>query len=184
VQSAENPDYTYIDIDPQPKAGFQRVLDCARWAKEEMDALGIHGALKTSGSRGLHIAIPLPSSATWDTAVTLAQIIAAQVAQKHPQDATIERTVAARSTKAVYMDYLQNIRGKSVAGPYCVRAKPGAMVSTPLEWSELTDDLDPHEYTIETTPLRFRKVGDLWRDQMKARNSASALKGLSRVKKR
>jgi bifunctional non-homologous end joining protein LigD len=184
VQSAENPDYTYIDIDPQPKAGFQRVLDCARWAKEEMDALGIHGALKTSGSRGLHIAIPLPASATWETAVTLAQIIAAQVAQKHPQDATIERTVAARSTKSVYMDYLQNIRGKSVAGPYCVRAKPGAMVSTPLDWSELTDDLDPHEYTIETTPLRFRKVGDLWREQMKSRNSAAALKGLSRVKKR
>jgi bifunctional non-homologous end joining protein LigD len=184
VQSAENPDYTYIDIDPQPKAGFQRVLDCARWAKEEMDALGIHGALKTSGSRGLHIAIPLPASATWETAVTLAQIIAAQVAQKHPADATIERTVSARSTRSVYMDYLQNIRGKSVAGPYCVRAKPGAMVSTPLEWSELTDDLDPHEYTIETTPLRFRKVGDLWREQMKSRNSATALKGLSRVKKR
>jgi bifunctional non-homologous end joining protein LigD len=184
VQSAENPDYTYIDIDPQPKAGFQRVLECARWAKEEMDALGIHGALKTSGSRGLHIAIPLPPSASWETAVTLAQIIAARVAQKHPQDATIERTVSARSPKTVYMDYLQNIRGKSVAGPYCVRAKPGATVSTPLAWSELTDDLDPHEYTIETTPLRFRKVGDLWREQMKARNSAAVLKGLSRVKKR
>ncbi len=184
IQSAENPDYTYLDIDPQPKAGFQRVLDAARWVKEELDALGLHGALKTSGSRGLHVAIPLPASATWDTAVTLAQIIAAQVAQKHPNDATIERAVAARSTKAVYMDYLQNIRGKSVAGAYCVRAKPGAMVSTPLRWDELTDDLDPHEYTIETAPMRFKKVGDLWRDGMKARNSAAALKGLSRVKKR
>ena len=106
------------------------------------------------------------------------------MAQKHPNDATIERAVSARSTKTVYMDYLQNIRGKSVAGVYCVRAKPGATVSTPLEWSELTDDLDPHEYTIETAPLRFRKVGDLWREQMKTRNSATALKGLSRVKKR
>jgi bifunctional non-homologous end joining protein LigD len=184
VQSLENPDYTYIDIDPQPKAGFQRVLDCARWAKEELDALGLNGALKTSGSRGLHIAIPLPSSATWETAVTLAQIIAARVAEKHPNDATITRAVGDRSPKAVYMDYLQNIRGKSVAGPYCVRAKPGAMVSTPLEWSELTDDLDPHEYTIETAPTRFKQVGDLWREQMKVRNSAAALKGLSRVKKR
>ena len=184
VQSLENPEYTYIDIDPQPKAGFQRVLDCARWAKEELDALGLNGALKTSGSRGLHIAIPLPPSATWETAVTLAQIIAARVAEKHPKDATITRAVGGRSPKSVYMDYLQNIRGKSVAGPYCVRAKPGAMVSTPLAWNELTDDLDPHEYTIETAPLRFKQVGDLWRDQMKARNSAAALKGLSRVKKR
>ena len=82
------------------------------------------------------------------------------------------------------MDYLQNIRGKSVAGPYCVRAKPGATVSTPLKWSELADDLDPHEFTIETAPVRFKQVGDLWREQMKARNSAAALKGLSRVKKR
>ena len=184
IRSAEHPDYTYIDLDPQPKAGFQRVLDAARWVKEELDALGLHAALKTSGSRGLHVAIPLPASATWETAVTLAQIIAAQVAQKHPDDATIERAVAARSTKAVYMDYLQNIRGKSVAGAYCVRAKQGAMVSTPLRWDELTDDLDPHEYTIETAPLRFKQVGDLWRDALKARNSAAALKGLARVKKR
>ena len=184
IQSAENPDYTYLDIDPQPKAGFQRVLDAARWVKEELDAMGLHAALKTSGSRGLHVAIPLPASATWDTAVTLAQIIAAQVAQKHPADATIERSVAARSTKAVYMDYLQNIRGKSIAGAYCVRAKPGAMVSTPLRWDELTDDLDPHEYTIETASLRFKEVGDLWRDALKSKNSAAALKGLARVKKR
>ncbi len=184
VQALENPDYTYIDIDPQPKAGFQRVLDCARWAKEELDALGLNGALKTSGSRGLHIAIPLPPSATWETAVTLAQIIAARVAEKHPRDATITRAVGDRSPKSVYMDYLQNIRGKSVAGPYCVRAKPGATVSTPLEWDELTDDLDPKEFTIETAPLRFRRVGDLWRSALKARNSAAALKGLARVKKR
>ena len=184
IQSADNPDYTYLDIDPQPKAGFQRVLDAARWVKEELDAMGLHGTLKTSGSRGLHVAIPLPPSATWDTAVTLAQIIAAQVAQKHPADATIERSVAARSTKAVYMDYLQNIRGKSIAGAYCVRAKPGAMVSTPLRWDELTDDLDPHEYTIESAPLRFKQVGDLWREAFKSKNSAAALKGLARVKKR
>ena len=183
IQSAENPDYTYLDIDPQPKAGFRRVLDAARWVKEELDAMGLHAALKTSGSRGLHVAIPLPASATWDTAVTLAQIIAAQVAQKHPADATIERSVAARSTKAVYMDYLQNIRGKSIAGAYCVRAKPGAMVSTPLRWDELTDDLDPHEYTIETAPLRFKEVGDLWRDALRSKNSAAALKGLARAGK-
>ena len=182
VQSLENPDYTYLDLDPQPKAGFQRVLDVARWVKEELDELGLHAALKTSGSRGLHVCVPLPPSATWDTAVTLAQIIAANVAQKHPKDATITRSVSDRSPKSVYVDYLQNIRGKSIAGAYCVRAKPGATVSTPLEWSELTDDLDIHEFTVETAPARFKKVGDLWNPALKKRNSAAALRGLSRRK--
>ncbi|HEX8847983.1 MAG TPA: DNA ligase D [Gemmatimonadaceae bacterium] len=182
VQSLENPDYTYLDLDPQPKAGFQRVLDVARWVKEELEELGLHAALKTSGSRGLHVCVPLPPSATWDTAVTLAQIIAANVAQKHPKDATITRAVSDRSPKSVYVDYLQNIRGKSIAGAYCVRAKPGATVSTPLDWSELTDDLDIHEFTVETAPARFRKVGDLWNPALKKRNSAAALRGLGRTK--
>ena len=182
VQSPENPDYTYLDLDPQPKAGFQRVLDVARWVKEELDALGLHAALKTSGSRGLHVCVPLPPSATWDTAVTLAQIIAANVAQKHPKDATITRSVSDRSPKAVYVDYLQNIRGKSIAGAYCVRAKPGATVSTPLAWKELTDDLDIREFTVETAPARFKKVGDLWNPALKKRNSAAALRGLARAK--
>ncbi|NUQ20306.1 MAG: DNA ligase D [Gemmatimonadaceae bacterium] len=182
VQSPENPDYTYLDLDPQPKAGFQRVLDVARWVKEELDELGLHAALKTSGSRGLHVCVPLPTSATWDTAVTLAQIIAANVAQKHPKDATITRAVNDRSPKSVYVDYLQNIRGKSIAGAYCVRAKPGATVSTPLEWKELTDDLDIREFTVETAPARFNKVGDLWNPALKRRNSAAALRGLGRGK--
>jgi bifunctional non-homologous end joining protein LigD len=184
IQSPENPDYTYLDLDPQPKAGFQRVIDAARWVREELDELGLHAALKTSGSRGLHVCIPLPASATWETAVTLAQIIAARVAEKHPKDATITRAVADRSPKAVYMDYLQNIRGKSIAGAYCVRAKPGATVSTPLAWSELTDDLDIREFTVESAPARFQQVGDIWREAMKQKNPASALRGLAREKRR
>jgi bifunctional non-homologous end joining protein LigD len=181
--SLDNPDYTYLDLDPQPKAGFQRVVDVARWVKEELDALGLTAALKTSGSRGLHVCVPLPRSATWDTAVTLAQIVAARVAEKHPQDATITRAVADRSPKAVYVDYLQNIRGKSIAGAYCVRAKAGATVSTPLAWRELTDDLDIREFTVQTAPARFRKVGDLWGDAMKQKNSATALRGLGGKKR-
>jgi bifunctional non-homologous end joining protein LigD len=155
------------------------VLEVARLVREELDTLGLTGALKTSGSRGLHIAVPLPAAAGWDTALTLAQLIATRVASANPTVATVERSVSSRPSGTIYVDYLQNVRGKSVAGAYCVRAKPGATVSTPLAWSELTDDLDPHEFTIESAPARFAKKGDLWSSALKAKNSASALRAAS-----
>jgi DNA primase len=73
------------------------------------------------------------------------------------------------------VDYLQNIIGKTVAGAYSARANPNAMVSTPLDWDELTDDLDPREFTIETAPERFAEVGDIWANQLKKKNSLRAL---------
>ena len=180
VGSLDKPDYTILDLDPGPKADFAGVVEVARWVKEALDTLGLTGALKTSGSRGLHIAVPLPSSVGWDTAVTLAQLIATSVAMSHPKLATVERSVAARPSGTIYVDYLQNVRGKSVAGAYCVRAKPGATVSTPLDWRELTDDLDPHEFTIDTAPARFAKKGDLWSVALKTKNSAAALRAVSK----
>jgi bifunctional non-homologous end joining protein LigD len=83
--------------------------------------------------------------------------------------------VKARSATSVYVDYLQNIIGKTVAGAHSARANPDAMVSTPLEWDELTDDLDPREFTIETAPARFADVGDLWARALKKPNSLKAL---------
>ena len=179
VQALAKPDYTILDLDPGPKAGFDRVIDVARWVREELDTLGLTAALKTSGSRGLHIAIPLPPSAGWDTALTLAQLIATRVAMAHPAVATVERSVAARPSGTIYVDYLQNVRGKSVAGAYCVRAKPGATVSTPLDWRELTDDLDPRVFTIDSVPGRFAKTADLWSAPLKTKNSAAALRAAS-----
>ena len=179
VQDLDRPDYTYLDLDPQPKASFATVRDSARWVKEELDALGLHAALKTSGSRGLHVAIPLPPNATWETAVALAEIIATRVAEKHPKHATVIRWVEKRPTTTIYVDYLQNIRGKSIASAYCVRAKAGATVSTPLDWSELTDDLDPRDFDIATALTRFKSVGDLWKSAMKTRNSAASLRKLA-----
>jgi bifunctional non-homologous end joining protein LigD len=108
-------------------------------------------------------------------------LIATSVAMAHPKVATVERSVAARPSGTIYVDYLQNVRGKSVAGAYSVRAKPGATVSTPLEWRELTDDLDPHEFTIDTAPARFAKVGDLWNTALKTRNSAATLHAVSEL---
>ena len=175
VQSLDHADYTIIDLDPGPRAPFGRVVEVARWAKEVMDNLGLHGALKTSGSSGLHIYIPLPPDTPNEAATLVAQIVATRVAEEHPKAATIERWVKSRGAAQVYVDYLQNIIGKTVAGAYSARANPNAMVSTPLDWDELTDDLDPREFTIETAPQRFAEVGDIWAAQLKKKNSLRAL---------
>ena len=175
TQSIEDADYAIIDLDPGPRAPFGRVVEVARWAKEVMDTLGLHGALKTSGSSGLHIYIPLPPDTPNEAATLVAQIVATRVAEQHPKVATIERWVKSRGAAQVYVDYLQNIIGKTVAGAYSARANPNAMVSTPLDWDELTDDLDPREFTIETAPDRFAEVGDIWAAQLKKKNSLRAL---------
>jgi bifunctional non-homologous end joining protein LigD len=181
VGSLDAVDYTVLDLDPGPSASFARVVDVARWVKEELDALGLHAALKTSGSRGLHIAVPLPARTAPDTALLLAELVATRVASAHPKAATVERAVRARPAAAVYVDYLQNVPGKTVAGAYAVRARPGATVSTPLAWNELRDDLEPGSFTLRTLPARLDAVGDLWRAAMRRPNSVRALRDIARA---
>jgi len=175
VQSLQYADYTIIDLDPGPRANFARVVQVARWAKEVIDGFGLYAAIKTSGSSGLHIYLPLPPRTPNEAATLVAQVIATKVADAHPKEATIERFVKARGAATVYVDYLQNIQGKTVAGPYAVRAKPGATVSTPLKWTELTDDLDPRDYHIGNAVERFEKIGDIWNEAMSRKNSLRAL---------
>jgi bifunctional non-homologous end joining protein LigD len=175
LPSLEYADYTIIDLDPGPRANFARVVQAARWVKEVIDGFGLHAAIKTSGSTGLHIYLPLPPETPNEAATLVAQMIATKVADAHPKETTIERSVKARGAATVYVDYLQNIQGKTVAGPYCVRAKPGATVSTPLKWSELTDDLDAREFNLGTAAERFEKLGDIWNEAMRKKNSLRAL---------
>jgi bifunctional non-homologous end joining protein LigD len=175
VQSLEYPDYTIVDLDPGSRANFARVVQIARWAKEVIDGFGLHAAIKTSGSTGLHIYLPLPPKTPNEAATLVAQMIATKVAAAHPKEATIERFVKARGAATVYVDYLQNIQGKTVAGPYCVRAKPGATVSTPLKWTELTDDLNPRDFHLGNAAERFEKIGDIWNEAMRRKNSLRAL---------
>ena len=175
VQSLEYADYTIIDLDPGPRANFARVIHVARWAKEVIDGFGLNAAIKTSGSTGLHIYLPLPPRTPNDAATIVAQMIATKVSGAHPKEATVERSVKTRGAATVYVDYLQNIQGKTVAAAYSVRAKPGAMVSTPLKWSELTDDLDLRAFHLGNAAERFEKVGDLWGEAMKKKNSLRAL---------
>jgi bifunctional non-homologous end joining protein LigD len=175
IQSLDHADYTIIDLDPGPRAPFSRVREVAQWAHEVMESLGLHGAIKTSGSTGLHIYMRLPPNTPNEAATLVAQIVATRVAQEHPKVATIERSVKARGAATVYVDYLQNIIGKTVAAAYSARANPDALVSTPIEWDELADDLDPHDFTIETAPDRFAEKGDIRAAQLKKKNSLRAL---------
>jgi bifunctional non-homologous end joining protein LigD len=162
VQSPLFADQVAIDLDPGEGATFQTVLDVARWVRDEMRTLGVPGVPKTSGSRGLHIYIPLPPKTTYESGQLLCQIIATVVAAKHPKAATVERMVRRRPRGTVYVDYLQNILGKTLATAYSARASDFAGVSTPLTWDEVDAGVDPTDFTIRTAPARFAEVGDLW----------------------
>jgi bifunctional non-homologous end joining protein LigD len=156
-------DYAAIDLDPGDDAPFARVLDVARWTKDVLDTYAIPAWPKTSGASGLHIYIPLPPETPYDTGQLLCQMIATVVASAHPKAATIERSVKQRPRGTVYVDYLQNILGKTIATAYSARASDYAGVSTPLTWKEIERGIDPRDFTIRTAPARFAEVGDLWK---------------------
>ena len=170
VQSIGDADYSIIDLDPGPKATFKRVIQVARWVKDVLDEFGLHAVPKTSGASGMHIVLPLPKGASYEVSVALAELVARRVNEQHPKETTVHRWVKERPPAAVYVDYLQNIRGKTVAGVYSARAEPKASVSAPLRWSEITDDLHPTDFTIVNMPERIRRVGDLWGAGMKTIN--------------
>ncbi len=161
VQSPDSPDFVAFDLDPMPGVSFAQVRDVARWVHDELDTLGIAAVPKTSGSSGLHIFVTLPPGLPYEAGQIFAQIVATMVAQRHPAAATVERTVQARG-RTVYVDYLQNIRGKSLACAYSARASEFAGVSMPLRWDELDGAVDPRDFTIETATARLAQAGDLW----------------------
>jgi len=177
VQSVKYADYAIIDLDPGPRARFTRVVEVAHAVKEVLDELGLHAVPKTSGASGIHIVLPLGPGVPNDGARIVAELVARKVAERKPKIATVERWVKARPGGTVYVDFLQNIRGKTVAGVYSVRPQPQPSVSTPLEWNELVEDLDPTVFTIDTVPQRVSAVGDLWAKGMKAPNSLDGILG-------
>jgi bifunctional non-homologous end joining protein LigD len=162
VQSPLDADYVALDLDPGDGTPFARVLDVARWVHDELEMLGVPAVPKTSGASGLHVYIPLPAGTSYESGVLFCQIVATMIAARHPKTATVERTVRARPRGTVYVDYLQNILGKTLATAYSARASEFAGVSTPLTWKEIHAGVDPRAFTIVTAPERFREAGDLW----------------------
>jgi bifunctional non-homologous end joining protein LigD len=162
VSSPGIADYAALDLDPPPGVPFRRVLDVARWIRDELASIGAAGVPKTSGADGLHIYIPLPPDTPYEAGLIFCQIIATVVAQKHPKIATVERMVRARGAR-VYIDYLQNIPGKTLATAYSARASDYAGVSTPLTWDEVDTGVQREAFTLDAMPARMRSVGDLWK---------------------
>ena len=156
-----NPDYTVIDIDPSEKNTFSDVVEVAIVAKAVLDRAKTTGYVKTSGSSGLHIYIPLGGNYTYDEAKDFTKILCYFIKEELPELTTMERNLKKRKGK-IYLDFLQNRKGQTLAAPYCARPKPGATVSTPLEWSEVNAGLDMHEFTIKTVPERIEKKSDLF----------------------
>ena len=160
-ESLECPDYAILDIDPSDKNTFEEVIEVAQVAKTVIDQLGIPAYCKTSGSSGLHIYMPLAAQYTHDESRDFTKLLCYMVHEMLPDLTSMERQVDKRKGK-IYLDFLQNRKGQTLAAPYCVRPKPGATVSAPLEWEEVRSGLDMHDFNIFTMGDRVREKGDLF----------------------
>lgn len=182
MDDLDSADQVAIDLDPQPGATFDQILDCAEWVEEELDKVKVDGFPKTSGSEGLHVFIPLPPGTPYEAGMLFCQIIATMIAAKHPKVATVERMVRRRKNGTIYVDYLQNIQGKTLACAYSARASSFAGVSAPLTWKEVRQRPTPQDFTIDTIHGRVKKVGDLW-EKMRTHKGADLLAAIDKLRK-
>lgn len=176
-----NPDYTMLDLDPGEDMPFSEVVDTAVVIKEICDELKIDCFCKTSGATGLHIYIPMGAKYTYDEVKLFTEILATLAHRRLPNITSLERKVAKRNNK-LYIDYLQNRKGQTIASAYSVRPKPHATVSTPLLWKEVTHELNPQMFTIHNIEKRLDSVGDLWKGVLgKAVHLAKVLKDIDKM---
>jgi bifunctional non-homologous end joining protein LigD len=156
----DNPDYCVIDLDPD-KHTYDQVVQAAREVKKVLDAIGVPSFPKTSGSTGMHIYIPLGAKYSYDQSQMFANIIVKQVHAELKDFTSLERAVAARHGR-MYLDFLQNRPGATIAGPYSLRPKPGATVSMPLSWDEVKPGLSIKQFNIHNALDRLKETGDLF----------------------
>jgi len=158
LSSLDRPDWLILDLDPKA-APFIHVVQIARHLHRLLSKLGAPHFVKTSGQQGLHVLLPLDGSLSHEQTRALAEVLARSVVAELPEIATVIRPVAARGDR-VYVDFLQNGRGKLIVAPFSVRPRPHAPVSTPLTWAQVTSKLEPSRWTIKTAPKRVEKRGD------------------------
>jgi bifunctional non-homologous end joining protein LigD len=151
----ERPDWCILDLDPKG-APFANVVELARGLRGVCEELGLPAYVKTSGSSGLHVLVPLGAALDYEQSRMLANLLGQLVVDRHPKIATLTRQISARGGK-VYVDWLQNRRGQLLVSPWCVRPLPGAPVSTPLQWKEVVPSLEMRRYTLATVPPRLRR---------------------------
>jgi bifunctional non-homologous end joining protein LigD len=156
VPTLERPDWCVLDLDPKG-APFTQVVEVALSARELCQRIELPLFVKTSGSSGLHLLVPLGRQCTHEQSRSLGELLARCLVGRLPEIATITRQVSKRDGR-VYVDYLQNGSGKLLVSPFCVRPLAGAPVSTPLRWREVNGKLDLRSHTMKTVPDRMRKL--------------------------
>jgi bifunctional non-homologous end joining protein LigD len=165
----DRPDYLHFDLDPVPNATFEKVLDAALVVRDALETLGMSPLVKTTGSSGVHIYVPIVRGPTQKQLWTFAKAFANALAPKHPKLLTAVYRIADRPKGRVLVDYNQNAWGRTLASIYSPRPKPRAPVSTPLTWKEVEKGVDITDFRIDNVPARLKKLGDLWKPLLAAR---------------
>ena len=177
VDKPSRPDWVLFDLDPSPDVGFAETIEVALLIKQTLDLLELESFPKTSGSEGIHVLVPIARRHTFAETREFSEIVAGAIARAHPGLATTEWTKAKR--RGVLIDSNQNGEGKTIASVYSVRPKPGAPVSTPLRWEEVSESLDPSAFTMDAVLDRVAREGDLFEGVLATKQSLSdALKRL------
>lgn len=175
-----NPDIAVFDLDPFPPATFNDVLEVAMLVKEALVQFNLKGFPKTSGATGMHIFVPLEPVLTYPEVREAVEFICRRIHAVYPEKTTLERSISKRGGK-VYLDYLQNTRGKTMVFQYSLRPEPGAPVSAPVNWEEVAArKIRPGDFNIKTIFRRLEKVGDLCREFHGLNQSLSGIFGLTR----
>jgi bifunctional non-homologous end joining protein LigD len=162
IQSPDHPDYLILDLDPSEHNTYDQVVETANVIKQILDKAGAASFPKTSGATGMHIYVPLGAKYTYEQAKDFAHAIASMTHEQLPGTTSLERNLAKRGKDVIYLDYLQNNKGQTLACAYSLRPKPGATVSTPLEWREVKAGLLPTDFTFKNILARVDKKGDLF----------------------
>ena len=165
----DRPDYVHFDLDPVPDADFAKVREAALIVGAALEKLGMHPLVKTTGSSGVHIYVPIVRGPLQKQVWTFAKALAQALASEHPKLLTAEYRIAARPKGRVLVDYNQNAWGRTLASIYSVRPKPRAPVSAPLEWSEVENGVELADFRLDNMPARLAQVGDLWKPLLQSR---------------
>jgi bifunctional non-homologous end joining protein LigD len=165
----DRPDYLHFDLDPVVGATFERVLESAIVVRDALTALGMKPLVKTTGSSGVHIYIPIGRGPTQKQVWTFAKALAQHLAGEHPKLLTAEYIIAKRPRGRVLVDYNQNAWGRTLASIYSPRPKKNAPVSTPVTWEELERGFRIDDFRIDNVPARIAKLGDLWKPLLATR---------------
>ncbi|HEY8160594.1 MAG TPA: DNA ligase D [Methylobacter sp.] len=183
IQSLDCPDYLIIDIDPSDKNTFEQVIETANVIHDILEKAGAANFCKTSGATGLHVYIPTHKKYPYDQLKDFAELVCVMANEQLPETTSTERSLSDRGDK-IYLDYLQNSMGQTVAAPYSLRLYLGATVSTPLQWTEVKPGLTPAQFTIFTVPSRVKKTGDLFKGILgRGINMETLLNKMADVKK-